>query len=256
MSQRISRYFLYIIISACITMAWALLALINKTVQTSYFDFFAGVFKILMIIVIILGSKMITGRWILLSFRKIRLWHILLALFPALMELVGYAAPVTSIPRPIVVIDYTFAVFLTAVWEELYYRYIPNLMFGINHNIRITEIVLCPAVFAAAHFCNLILNGLDKTVIQIVLAYCMGVFFMGLYMATDNILLPIISHFFLNFCTGFFQMFNEGKAPMIFEGHIFMIYLGICVFGLLAGYTLMGIEIRKQNHVHKKEPAF
>ena len=133
---------------------------------------------------------------------KPRDWMVLL--LPVLANLITLS-PLSCHPgiRPILLV--LIGTFTTAVWEELFFR---CLGLGWFDGGSVPDLVFLCAAFALPHVLNLVCQPLGPTLLQILLAFGMGLFFLGLYRRTGSLLLVILGHFLMNV---------SSQLPALFE---------------------------------------
>lgn len=84
----------------------------------------------------------------------------------------------------------------TALWEELFFRWLGVSLFRGEEGIHPADLLWLGLVFALPHGVNLLIHPVLG---QLISAFLGSFFLLGLYAATGNLFLPILAHLLLNF---------------------------------------------------------
>lgn len=98
-------------------------------------------------------------------------------------------------------------VLTTAIWEELFFRYIGKSLFAKDDRFTISDFIVLTIVFAAVHLINMLFHPPLDVLLQAALAVTTGIFWLALYCKTKNIIVSITSHFAANLVAGLIPLF-------------------------------------------------
>ena len=84
---------------------------------------------------------------------------------------------------------------VTALWEELYFRYVGCSLFEENGKYKWYNVIFLALMFMGIHLINVYFNGWAATQNQLMFTFSLGIFLLALYIQTKSIIVPIIGHF-------------------------------------------------------------
>lgn len=172
--------------------------------------------------------------------------YILAALIPTVMSILLTACPLgNSIGTDIIVFTIT-GTLTTAIWEELYFRYVGCSLFEEDSKFKWYNILFLAFSFSMAHTLNIFSNGAFATMTQVIFTFGFGIFALALYISTRSILLTIISHFLMNSVTDFYTIFaDQNLTGVLYCGNL---YYPIFIFYVILLISL-GLFILKKNNL-------
>ena len=107
------------------------------------------------------------------------------------------------------VIGIIIGVLTTAIWEELFFRYVGQAWFERDGCFTVLDVIFLAAVFALPHMVNIVIHPVLD---QVFTAFCFGVFTLALYRHSGSLLLPMVSHILLNTLGQFLALFSSEDA--------------------------------------------
>ncbi len=120
---------------------------------------------------------------------------ILLVMLPSLINIVRFGHFDLK-PDLTEIISLVIQVMTTAIWEEMCFRYLGIVT--VDGKINYKTGVWLSGLFALQHIINLIYMPLTDVLFQMILAYSVGLYLLGIYKMYDNVWMLIASHFMLN----------------------------------------------------------
>lgn len=170
-----------------------------------------------------------------------------MALLPLIFGIIIYYGPINNSPSFGVIITGFLGITTTVIWEELHYRVIGvELLKDKNKFISIKSIIILILIFALSHSINFIFNPNLTEIIRIIFSISTGALFLGLYLNTKNVFMPMLSHFLLNYTSMFFTTFST--SPNYFDNITNVIfYISIIV------YLIIGINLLKTYYNNVKK---
>jgi hypothetical protein len=130
------------------------------------------------------------------------------ALIPALANTINTFCVPNHFPGTVEVINLTTTMLSTAIWEEMYFRYVGRTLFEVNGKYSIGAAVLLSLGFGFPHLINIFFYEPVSVLFQVLSASIGGVFFLALYRHTGSLRLTILGHFFQNIMARFFETFT------------------------------------------------
>lgn len=137
---------------------------------------------------------------------------LLAALIPAFANTVNTLCIPNYYPGTTETINLAATMFTTAVWEEMYFRYVGKTLFEQEGKYSIGAVVLLSVAFGVTHMINIFFYDPVSVLIQLLSASISGVFWLALYRHTGSLTLTIIAHFLQNFMGTFFQTFTTAES--------------------------------------------
>lgn len=144
------------------------------------------------------------------------------------------------IPDASVIVWGMLGVLATVLVEEFYYR-VGILYFFKKEKLRYKSIVALSLVFAASHLVNLISTNWLIVLLQVIIAFSLSMFTIGLFLKTKNIMVALLAHLSLNLTALVFQMFSKSNALIGNLGYVIVSLIRAAVL------TAVGTLIFKSN---------
>jgi membrane protease YdiL (CAAX protease family) len=142
---------------------------------------------------------------------RIRTPWLLVALLPALTNTINTICIPNYFPGAAAIINLAACMFTTALWEEMYFRYVGRTLFEQDGKYSIGAVALLAMTFGVHHLINIFFYDSVYVLIQFISASIAGVFWLALYRHTGCLRLTITGHFFQNFMGTFFQTFTTAE---------------------------------------------
>lgn len=175
-------------------------------------------------------------------------WHyLLLIIIPVIFSIVLQNCPLDFEPYPSFILTTVLGTLTTAVWEELFFRYVGCSLFEENGKFRWYNIIFLALAFSIGHVFNGFADGWYATSCQIVFTVGLGVFTLGLYIHSKSIIAPIIAHFCINSVADYFNLYATSDArAMAYIGNLAdpVLILDAIVLVILGFYIL-----KKNKHI-------
>lgn len=111
-------------------------------------------------------------------------------------------------------VAFALGVATTAVSEELLFRYLSDKLFSERQLRTPACFFFIVSVFAVSHFAGLLFRGMASTLLQVLLAFCIGTLYLAVYLKTRSWLLTAAAHFCLNYFSSFFTL-NMHTEPLM-----------------------------------------
>lgn len=167
---------------------------------------------------------------------------------PLIFSYLIQVCPLDFEPYQSFILSTVISTVTTAIWEELYFRYIGCSLFREdNGKYKWYNIVFLALTFSAMHLVN-ITSGLSISLInQLVFTVGLGFLLLGLYIHTKSIIAPIIAHFCINTVADYFNLFatEQARASAYFgEYEYILLILDVIVMIIIGIYLL-----KKYDHV-------
>ena len=178
---------------------------------------------------------------------------LIFALIPAVFNILATAGFADSSPPAATIAVTVLNIFITAVWEELYFRFVGKSLFEKNGGYTPPVFIFLAAVFALSHLVNLLFYSAGNVFLKTVVAFTTSVFMMALYRNTQNIFVTITSHFFMNLAAELTMLYVSDPANRLFAGFdllpitlnaVFMLAAGLVIF-IKCGYLVYKKNIQK-----------
>lgn len=193
-----------------------------------------------------------------------RLWEgkfltpfLVLAFVPCVIFSLSVIGTPDSLPSASVVLLAVLNIATTAVWEELFFRYVGKSLFGKNGSFTYPDFILLTTVFAAVHLVNMLFYSPVSVLLQTAEAAAAGIFWLALYSKTRNLMVTVTSHFALNAVAGLIPLFVARSENRFFDGLEILPVVAVMVFCLSSGsYILIrnGILKSKKQCVLEASP--
>ena len=166
--------------------------------------------------------------------------YLLVIIIPLIFSVLLSMCPIDFMPYPSFIIMTVVGTLTTAIWEELYFRYVGCSLFEENGKFKWYNILFLTLVFSCTHIVNIFGQSLNTTLTQLLFTIGLGVFLLALYIDTRSIILPIIAHFCINSVADFFNLFAtpEAQAMAYFSGSVPLLLVYVIVFIAIGVYIL------------------
>lgn len=167
---------------------------------------------------------------------KVSTKYLLIAIIPVVFNLLQGARAFNTVPLLTTAIVSILGVLTTAVWEELFYRYVGENV--INKEYSKSNVIFLSITFSLAHAVNYFFYDAFSVTLQLVLAFCVALFMLGLYKKTGNILVTIVAHFLINMSSQIYTLFSTSR-DVIFGGVVQLIILCVEIIVMAVIGTLL-----------------
>ena len=162
------------------------------------------------------------------------------ALIPALANTINACCIPDYFPGMAAILNLAACMLTTAIWEEMYFRYVGRTLFETDGTYTIGAVILLALAFGFPHLINIFFYDATSVLIQFISASFAGVFLLALYRHTGSLLLTIIGHFLQNFLATFFQTVttpesfaaqtaNRPGMMVMILCHAIQLALGVCI---------------------------
>ena len=158
-----------------------------------------------------------------------------LAIIPCVIFSLSVIGSPDSSPSFSLIVFTVLGVLTTAIWEELFFRYVGKSLFGKGEGFAFSDFMMLTTVFAAVHLINMFFYPPLDVLLQVAEAATVGVFLLALYCKTKNIMVPITSHFVLNLVAGLFPIFVTHSSNRLFAGLENLFVVAVRFYCLLSG---------------------
>lgn len=210
-------------------------ALLDMKVGTS---FVSVLFKVT-IIAGILAYARYKKEFLLLWGDKFFSPYLYLAVAPCVIFLFSVIGNPDSLPSAVSLLFTVLNILTTAVWEELFFRYVGKSLFGKDKGFAVSDFVMLTIVFASVHLVNMLFYPPMGVLFQVAEAATAGIFWLALYCKTKNILVSIVSHFALNLIAGLVPLFVANPTSRFFVGLEDLFVVIAMLFWLLSGLFII-----------------
>ncbi len=140
--------------------------------------------------------------------------YLLVIIIPMVLSYILQNCPLDFEPYPIYVVTTVIGTAVTALWEELYFRYIGCSLFEENGKYKWYNILFLALMFMGIHLINIYFNGWAATQNQLMFTFGLGIFVLALYIQTKSLLVPIIAHFCINSVADYFSLYATSSSPL------------------------------------------
>lgn len=142
--------------------------------------------------------------------------YLVLIAIPISFSIIMQHCPLNFEPYPHVVLFTVLSTITTAIWEELYFRYVGCSLFVENDGrFKWYNIVFLALAFSSMHMVNFFSQDPIPTLIQLFFTFGLGVFLLALYIATKAIIVPIIAHFLINSVADFYSLYASNSPTYV-----------------------------------------
>ena len=174
--------------------------------------------------------------------------YLLLLIIPLIFSYLLCVCPLDFMPYPSFVIITVVGTLTTAIWEELFFRYLGCSIFEENSKFRWYNILFLTLVFSCTHIVNIFGQSAYTTMTQLLFTFGLGIFLLALYIETHSVTLTIIAHFFINSVADYFNVnaTPEAQAMAYFGNSTLLLLLDVIVYIAIAVYIL-----KKHDHILK-----
>ena len=171
--------------------------------------------------------------------------YLLVVFIPAIFSFIFQLCPLDFEPFPNFVIVTVIGTVTTAIWEEMFFRYVGCSLFRDEEgNIKWYNVVFLAFAFSMGH----VFNGFDNIeslATQLVFTFGLGIFTVALYIHSRSLVLPIIAHFAVNSVSDYFHLFATDEArELAYSGDWFYLLFAIQVLVMIC----LGFYILKKNN--------
>jgi len=171
--------------------------------------------------------------------------YLMIIIIPVIFSIIIQACPLDFEPYPEFLIVTVVGTITTAIWEELFFRYIGCSLFEENGKYKWYNVIFLALVFSLTHLTNLLFDGMAIDFTQVIFTFALGIFLLALYIHTKSIIVPIIAHFCVNSVSDYYTLFATEEAhAYAYIGNsleiVFMIYILVLIF--------IGLYILKRNN--------
>ena len=174
--------------------------------------------------------------------------YLLIIVIPVIFSFILQNCPLDFEPYPSFVITTVVGTITTAIWEELYFRYVGcSLFIDRNGKYKWYNVIFLAVAFSIGHIFNLFFNGATATFNQIFFTIGLGIFLLALYIHTRSIIVPIIAHFCINSVADYFTLYaTEEAQAMAYIGDFFNPFLAVYIVVLI---VLGFIILKRHDHL-------
>lgn len=162
--------------------------------------------------------------------------YLIVIVIPMIFSYILQNCTLDFIPYPRFVIITVVGTITTAIWEELYFRYIGCSLFEENGRYKWYNVIFLAFAFSIGHIFNMYFDGVYTTSTQIFFTFGLGIFLLALYIHTHAIIVPIIAHFCINSVADYFILFaSEESQAMPYIANLsdpFMVLYVIILIGI------------------------
>ena len=168
--------------------------------------------------------------------------YLLIVIIPVTISIIIQNCPLDFNPYPSYIITVVLGTLTTAIWEELFFRYVGCSLFEENGKYKWYNIIFLALMFSLSHSVNMFTGAeVIETLHQLLFTFTMGIFTLALYIHTKAIIVPIFAHFCINSVGDFFNLFATEQARAMayigsLEDVVFIVYvlvllvLGVIIF--------------------------
>ena len=224
----------------CLTIIFLVLVVCGSILD-SYFNtdhLCSTMFKTL---VIFICSLIIYKRKINIIEGRLFTKYLLICLIPMIINFILMFGPIDKAISKWVFFATLFRTIATATWEELHFRVVGvDMLKNKDSNLTKEYAILLVFIFAFLHMVNIFLNPYQILVelFRIILSLATGSLFLSLYLKTNNIFVPIIAHFLLNYTTLFFNTFSTNPNSLGIIVYNIVYYIGLIIYFGIAIYII------------------
>ncbi|WP_458404097.1 CPBP family intramembrane glutamic endopeptidase [Methanobrevibacter sp.] len=171
--------------------------------------------------------------------------YLLVIVIPVVISIIMQNCELNFKPYPIYIVSTVVATIATALWEELYFRYVGCSLFEEeNGKYRWYNILFMALMFVMIHLINIAFNGLDATYNQLIFTFGLAIFCLALYIETKSLLVPIIAHFCINSVADFFTLYSSNMPAYVGDLQNPLLYLDVIIMVIIGVYIL-----KKNDHI-------
>lgn len=168
--------------------------------------------------------------------------YLLVIIIPMVLSYILQNCPLNFDPYPYYIATTIIGTVVTALWEELYFRYVGCSLFEEDGKYKWYNIIFLALMFMGIHLINVYFNGWEPTQNQLMFTFGLGIFVLALYIQTQSLLVPIIAHFCINSVADYFSLFATSNSPL-YIGSMFQPFYVFYVVVLIA----IGVFILKRS---------
>lgn len=169
--------------------------------------------------------------------------YLLVIIIPVILSFILQNCPLDFEPYTSSVITTVVATAVTAMWEELYFRYVGCSLFEENGKYKWYNVLFLALMFMCTHLINVYFNGWAATQNQLMFTFSLGIFLLALYIQTKSLLVPIIAHFCVNSVSDYFSLYATSSSPL-YIGNLFQPFYIFYAIVLIA----LGVIILKRSN--------
>lgn len=170
--------------------------------------------------------------------------YLAIVAIPVAISIMLQNCPLDFKPYPSFVLATVAGTLTTAIWEELFFRYVGCSLFEENGKYKWYNIIFLAAIFSLGHFVNILSIDIATTLHQVVFTFALGIFTLALYIHTKAIIVSIFAHFCINSVVDFYTLFASDEArAMAYIGNLENLIFALYVLVLL----VLGIIILKRH---------
>ncbi len=168
--------------------------------------------------------------------------YLLVIIIPMVLSYILQNCPLDFEPYTSSIVLTVAGTFVTALWEELYFRYVGCSLFEENGKYKWYNVIFLALMFMGIHLINVYFNGWAATQNQLMFTFSLGIFLLALYIQTKSIIVPIIGHFCVNSVADYFSLYATSNSPL-YIGNLFQPFYIFYAIVLIA----IGVIILKRS---------
>ena len=172
--------------------------------------------------------------------------YLAIIIIPVMFSILLSICPLDFEPYPSFIIMTVAGTITTAIWEELYFRYLGCSIFEENGKYRVYNLIFLALVFSFTHIVNIFGQAEFTTLTQLLFTFGLGIFLLALYIETHSVVLTIIAHFCINSVADFFNLYAtpDAQAMAYITNSMPILILDVLVFIAIGAYIL-----KKHDHI-------
>ena len=161
--------------------------------------------------------------------------YLLIVAIPVVISIILQNCPLDFEPYPSFIIATVASTLTTAIWEELFFRYVGCSLFEQDGKYKWYNIIFLALVFSLVHSVNMLTGAaVGETLFQLLFTFGLGLFTLALYINTKAIIVPIFAHFCINSVQDFYNLFATDQARAMayignLEDPVFAVYVLILI---------------------------
>jgi hypothetical protein len=165
--------------------------------------------------------------------------YLLVIIIPMVLSYILQNCPLDFEPYTSSIVLTVAGTLVTAVWEELYFRYVGCSLFEENGKYKWYNVIFLAVMFMGIHLINVYFNGWEATQNQLMFTFSLGIFLLALYIQTKSILVPIIGHFCVNSVADYFSLYATSSSPLYIGNMLQPFYIFYAIVLIAIGVIIL-----------------
>jgi hypothetical protein len=165
--------------------------------------------------------------------------YLLVIIIPMVLSYILQNCPLDFEPYTSSIVLTVAGTLVTAVWEELYFRYVGCSLFEENGKYKWYNVIFLAVMFMGIHLINVYFNGCEATQNQLMFTFSLGIFLLALYIQTKSILVPIIGHFCVNSVADYFSLYATSSSPLYIGNMLQPFYIFYAIVLIAIGVIIL-----------------